>query len=217
MRVKNILSSFTDFNFTDLDWEEQHFEDYKSKYLDIYDKVKKNKSVTPTSILHDIDFELELIHKDEINVSYILQLLARINQIKGDEVEKEKQIKSLVDILSGESRLRSKRKLIELFIRQNLPQIQDPETISEEFESYWEEQKQKAIIQLSEEEKLNPKKLEKIIGDYLFTEKPPLTNDVLNALEYRPGLKDKKNVAKRIIERILDFVDTFVSGMGYAA
>ena len=217
MRVKNILSSFTDFNFIDLDWEEQHFEDYKSKYLDIYDKVKKNKSVTPTSILHDIDFELELIHKDEINVSYILQLLARINQIKGDEVEKEKQIKSLVDILSGESRLRSKRKLIELFIRQNLPQIQDPETISEEFESYWEEQKQNAIIQLSEEEKLNPKKLEKIIGDYLFTEKPPLTNDVLNALEYRPGLKDKKNVAKRIIERILDFVDTFVSGMGYAA
>jgi type I restriction enzyme R subunit len=107
--------------------------------------------------------------------------------------------------------------LIELFIRQNLPQIQDPETISEEFESYWEEQKQKAIIQLSEEEKLNPKKLEKIVGDYLFTEKPPLTNDVLNALEYRPGLKDKKNVAKRIIERILDFVDTFVSGMGYAA
>jgi type I restriction enzyme R subunit len=185
--------------------------------LDIYDKVKKNKSVTPTSILNDIDFELELIHKDEINVSYILQLLARINQIKGDEVEKEKQIKSLVDILSGESRLRSKRKLIELFIRQNLPQIQDPETISEEFESYWEEQKQNAIIQLSEEEKLNPKKLEKIIGDYLFTEKPPLTNDVLNALEYRPGLKDKKNVAKRIIERILDFVDTFVSGMGYAA
>jgi len=110
IRVKNVLSSFTDFDFTDLTWEEQVFEDYKSKYLDIHDKVKKNKSVSPTSILNDIDFELELIHKDEINVAYILQLLARINRIKGDDIEKEKQIKSLVDILSGESRLRSKRK-----------------------------------------------------------------------------------------------------------
>jgi type I restriction enzyme R subunit len=217
MRVKNVLSSFTDFNFSDLSWEEQHFEDYKSKYLDIYDKVKKNKSVAPTSILNDIDFELELIHKDEINVAYILQLLGRINQMKGDEVEKEKQIKSLVDILSGESRLRSKRKLIEQFIRQNLPLIQDSESISEEFESYWEDQKHKAIIELSEEEKLDAKGLEKIIGDYLFTEKPPLTDDILNVLSYRPGLKDKKVVAKRITDKIIDFVDTFVSGMEYAA
>jgi type I restriction enzyme R subunit len=217
IRVKNVLSSFTDFNFTDLTWEEQEFEDYKSKYLDIHDKVKKNKSVSATSILNDIDFELELIHKDEINVAYILQLLARINRMQGDEIEKEKQIKSLVDILSGESRLRSKRKLIELFIRKNLPQIQDAETITEEFETFWEGEKQKAIIELSEEEKLDAKGLEKLIGDYLFTEKPPLTDDVLGVLSYRPGLKEKKIVAKRITEKILDFVDTFVSGMEYAA
>ena len=217
IRVKNVLSSFTDFDFTDLSWEEQVFEDYKSKYLDIHDKVKKNKSTSPTSILNDIDFELELIHKDEINVAYILQLLARINQMKGDDIEKEKQIKSLVDILSGESRLRSKRKLIELFIRKNLPQIQDAETITDEFQTFWEEEKHKAIIELSEEEKLDAKGLEKLIGDYLFTEKPPLTDDVLGVLSYRPGLKEKKIVAKRITEKILDFVDTFVSGMEYAA
>ena len=217
IRVKNVLSSFTDFDFTDLTWEEQVFEDYKSKYLDIHDKVKKNKSVSPTSILNDIDFELELIHKDEINVAYILQLLARINRIKGDDIEKEKQIKSLVDILSGESRLRSKRKLIELFIRKNLPQIQDAETITDEFQTFWEGEKHKAIIELSEEEKLDAKGLEKLIGDYLFTEKPPLTDDVLGVLSYRPGLKEKKIVAKRITEKILDFVDTFVSGMEYAA
>lgn len=217
IRVKNVLSSFTDFDFTDLSWEEQEFEDYKSKYLDIHDKVKKNKSVSPTSILNDIDFELELIHKDEINVAYILQLLARINRIKGDDIEKEKQIKSLVDILSGESRLRSKRKLIELFIRKNLPQIKDAETITDEFQRFWEGEKHKAIIELSEEEKLDAKGLEKLIGDYLFTEKPPLTDDVLGVLSYRPGLKEKKIVAKRITEKILDFVDTFVSGMEYAA
>lgn len=70
---------------------------------------------------------------------------------------------------------------------------------------------------MSEEEKLDAKGLEKIIGDYLFTEKPPLTDDILNVLLYRPGLKDKKVVAKRITDKIIDFVDTFVSGMEYAA
>jgi type I restriction enzyme R subunit len=198
-----------------LTWEEQEFEDYKSKYLDIYDKVRKNKGVSKTSILNDIDFELELIHKDEITVSYILQLLSKLTNT--NEEEKEKQIKSLVDIISGETRMRSKRKLIERFIRQNLPNIEQPEDIPEEFKSFWEEQKQIALNEISIDERLNVQGLEKLIGDYLFTEKPPLTDDVMGVLEYRPGLKEKKEVAKRVSDKIMDFVDTFVSGMEYAA
>jgi len=215
IRVKNVLSSFTDFNFSNLTWEEQEFEDYKSKYLDIYDKVRKNNGVSKTSILNDIDFELELIHKDEITVSYILQLLSKLTNT--NEEEKEKQIKSLVDIISGETRMRSKRKLIERFIRQNLPNIEQPEDIPEEFKSFWEEQKQIALSEISIDERLNVEGLEKLIGDYLFTEKTPLTDDIMGVLEYRPGLKEKKEVAKRVSDKIMDFVDTFVSGMEYAA
>lgn len=215
IRVKNVLSSFTDFSFSNLTWEEQEFEDYKSKYLDIYDKVRKNKGIAKTSILNDIDFELELIHKDEITVSYILQLLSKLTNTNGEE--KEKQIKSLVDIISGETRMRSKRKLIERFIRQHLPNIEQPEDIPEEFKSFWEEQKQIALSEISIDERLNVEGLEKLIGDYLFTEKPPLTDDIMGVLEYRPGLKEKKEVAKRVSDKIMDFVDTFVSGMEYAA
>ncbi len=56
--------------------DEQSFENYKSKYLDLYDKVKNNEAKQKTSILNDIDFELELIHRDLINVAYIINLLA---------------------------------------------------------------------------------------------------------------------------------------------
>jgi type I restriction enzyme R subunit len=58
--------------------DEQQFEDFKSKYLDLYDKVKSNHQKEKVSILEDVDFELELIHRDEINVAYIIQLLIKL-------------------------------------------------------------------------------------------------------------------------------------------
>lgn len=76
LRIKNVLTTFTEFDFSDLDIDEQTFEDYKSKYLDIRDKVRNHKSNEKVSILDDIDFEVELIHRDEVNVVYILTLLA---------------------------------------------------------------------------------------------------------------------------------------------
>jgi len=50
----------------------------KSKYLDLYDKTRTAEAREKVSILDDIDFELELIHRDEINVVYILKLLGRL-------------------------------------------------------------------------------------------------------------------------------------------
>jgi type I restriction enzyme R subunit len=69
MRIKNILTAFSDFKWEDLKMTEQQFEDYKSKYLDLYDKVRSEHQKEKVSILEDVDFELELIHRDEINVA----------------------------------------------------------------------------------------------------------------------------------------------------
>ena len=107
---------------------EQSFEQYKSKYLDLYDKVKSDHQKEKTSILEDIDFELELIHRDEINVAYILKLLAKMNDSEGDG--KAKQKKTIMDMLTGEIELRSKRELIEKFIEEHLPKIDDIDSIS---------------------------------------------------------------------------------------
>lgn len=41
--IKNILTTFADFDDANLNLELQQFEDYKSKYLDIHDKVKKTE------------------------------------------------------------------------------------------------------------------------------------------------------------------------------
>ncbi|MCU0459650.1 MAG: type I restriction endonuclease subunit R, partial [Bacteroidales bacterium] len=92
MRIKNVLASFSDFKWSDLSMTEQQFEDYKSKYLDLHDKVKSEHAKEKVSILEDVDFELELIHRDEINVAYIIRLLIKLkaNQKKdAEQIEKE--------------------------------------------------------------------------------------------------------------------------------
>ena len=92
-----------------------------------------------TSVLDDIDFELELIHRDEINVTYILKLLAKLSNSSNEEIEKQK--KNIYDLLSGDVELRSKKELIEKFIEQNLPIIKDNDDIPDEFNKFWEKEK----------------------------------------------------------------------------
>ncbi|MCD9583056.1 type I restriction endonuclease subunit R [Tenacibaculum maritimum] len=211
MRLKNVLTTFTEFSFDDLDITEQEFEDYQSKYLDIRDDVKKEKE--KVSILNDIDFELELIRRDEINVAYILTLLAKLAETKKPK-DQEKQRKAITDILTSDTQLRSKKELIERFIEENLPLVRDSELVADEFDNYWTNEKKKAVKQLSEDEDLDFNKLVAVISNYLFTEKAPLRDDVIALMKIRPSLKERASVAERITTRIVDFVETFINGMG---
>lgn len=212
LRIKNVLSTFTEFNFVDLDISEQNFEDYKSKYLDIRDKVRSDTGKNKVSILNDIDFELELIHRDDINVVYILTLLADLKDVKPAEQAKKK--KEISDMMSSETQLRSKKELIDRFISENLPMILDRDNIPEEFESFWTLEKQKALEGLSTEENLDLDMLNKLISNYLFTEKQPLRDEVIETMKEKPGLRERKYSSERIIDKIKGFIETFINGMG---
>lgn len=212
MRIKNILTAFSDFKWEDLNMNEQQFEDYKSKYLDLYDKVKSNHQKEKVSILEDVDFELELIHRDEINVAYIIQLIIKLkSQTQKDTTKAEKEI---FNLLSTEATLRSKRELIEKFILENLPTISDPDEVTPVFDKFWSEEQQRAFAQLIKDESLSPEKTEKIIEDYLFAERAPMRDEVLELIEgTKPTLLERKKIGDRILSKILGFVDTFINGM----
>ena len=212
MRIKNILTAFADFKWEDLAMNEQLFEDYKSKYLDLYDKVKSDHQKEKVSILEDVDFELELIHRDEINVNYIIQLLIKLkSKVQADVSQTEKEI---FNLLNNEAHLRSKRELIERFIKENLPVIEDTDDIPQEFEKFWNAEQQKAFNQLVKEESLSPEKTEKIIEDYLFAEREPMCDEILELIEGdKPTILERKKIGDRILGKILGFVDTFINGM----
>ncbi|GAA3773621.1 type I restriction endonuclease subunit R [Corallibacter vietnamensis] len=212
MRIKNTISTFADFDWQDLSMPEQLFEDYKSKYLDLHDKVKSDNQKEKVSILDDIDFELELIHRDEVNVSYILKLLATLKESK--EGDQEKKRKEIMDIMAGEAHLRSKRELIEKFIAENLPQIQDTEDIPDAFEKFWTQEQQKAFEIMVKEDGLSPDRTQKLIEDYLFAEREPLREEVLDLIEGdKPSVLHRKKVGDSIISKVMTFVETFINGM----
>lgn len=212
MRVKNIISAFSDFKWEDLEMSEQDFEDYKSKYLDLYDKVKTNNQKEKVSILDDVDFELELIHRDEINVTYIIELLIKLKSDAQKDTSKAE--KEIFNLLNTETTLRSKRELIERFILENLPTIENSDEVVSEFDKYWSIEQKKAFDLIIEEENLSISKTEKLIENYLFAEKKPLRDEVLELLEgEKPSLLQRKKLGDKILNRITDFVETFIEGM----
>ncbi|WP_406871233.1 hypothetical protein ABEB22_20470 (plasmid) [Thioclava sp. 'Guangxiensis'] len=163
IRVKNVLDCFTQFDFSTLPLDEQTFADFRSKYLDLYDKVRSEKEKEKVSILDDLDFEVELISRDKINVSYIINLLRNMQKKKPEEQAKAR--------------------------------------------------KQEAITDLSKDEGLQQDGLEKVIGNYLFTEKTPMRDDVIGIMEKRPSLRERRSVADRVIDKIKAFVETFIDGV----
>jgi len=212
MRLKNTMTTFANFDWEDLAMQEQLFNDYRSKYLDLWQKTKHDNAKEKVSILDDVDFELELIHRDEINVTYILKLLTNLKDAKKDEQEAKK--KEIVDALTGEANLRSKRELIEKFIEDNLPQIEDSETIPQEFEKFWSEEQQKAFEVFVKEENLSSVKTQKLIEDYLYAEREPLRDELLDLIEGdKPNVLKRKSIGDRILTKVVNFVETFINGM----
>jgi type I restriction enzyme R subunit len=210
MRVYNVLATFTNFEFNDLAISEQEYADYGSKYLDLYDSVKNDRQTEKVSILNDIDFELELIHRDEINVTYILKLLGQMKD--APEQEQATRKKNILDMLSGDVEMRSKKELIEKFIHENLPEIQNGSEIHENFKDFWKEQEKGKIEQICQEEGLDQEKVQKLISSYLFTEKLPYRDDVVDTMHKKPTILKRKTVSQRILDKMLDYIKTFIDG-----
>ncbi len=213
IRLHKKMSHYTEFTWEDLDFEEQLFADYTSKYLDLKDGLNTNPSPEKTSILNDIDFELELIRRDTINVTYIIQLLIKFKSKKAGK-DRESIEKDIANLLNTEVSLRSKRELIEKFIQENLPHIEDSDTIPDEFEKFWNIEQESALQDLIKTENLLEDDTEKLIENYLFTEREPLRKEVLSLrADGRPSVLKSKEIGDRILNKIVGFVDTFVSGI----
>ena len=217
LRLKNVLTTFADFKETDLELDEQTFEDYKSKYLDIYDSVKRERGKEKISVLDEVDFELSLIHRDEINVAYILNLLRELANAKGKAGSEEataQRKKAIVDLVASSVQLRSKRELIEIFIEENLPKLKSANEVEAAFEAYWDQHKQQAFQDLCAEESIAPDALQQILKTYVFANRLPREQEIVEALAFKPKILERKRVITRIADKIKAFIDTFVEGMG---
>lgn len=212
MRLRNVLESFSEFDDEDLALPAQRFANYRSAYLDLYDKVKTDNTKDKASILDDVDFELELLHRDVINVQYILTLLA---QLYDAEQEDEQKLRKLIlDSVAGDIELRSKQELIQKFIDSTLPTLGSSAEIPDSFEEFWEQERLTAFEALVKEEDLDPDKLEKVIERYVYTGTKPLPDPDIIQLIRRPLKLAERGPAKaRVLEKVVDYVTTYIQGI----
>lgn len=212
MRLRNILESFSEFDDEDLALPAQRFADYRSAYLDLYEKVKTDNQKEKTSILEDVDFELELIHRDIINVNYILTLLAQLFDAEGEERERIRT--RVLDTVAGDVQLRSKRELIMQFIDENLPNAGSSAEIPDSFEEFWEQQRAEAFDKLVKEEQLDADKLNKVIDRYVYTGEEPLPDpDIVDLITVPVKILERKSTRERVLSKVIDFVATFIKGV----
>ncbi len=212
MRLRNILESFSEFNDEDLALPAQRFADYRSAYLDLYDKVKTDNTKEKASILEDVDFELELIHRDVINVQYILTLLARLYD--AEDAEEPNLRKLILDSVAGDIDLRSKQELIQKFIDSTLPGLSSSAEIPDSFEEFWEQERLSAFEALVKEEELDAEKLEKVIDRYVYTGTKPLPDPDIIQLINRPlKLVERGPTKTRVLEKVVNYVTTYIHGI----
>lgn len=217
----------------DLGMTEQQFMDFRSKYLDIYDTFAggckpseenqtpdEDTESTETSTesgINDIDFCLELLHSDIINVTYILELIADLNPYSADYKEKRTYI---IDTMIKDAELRNKAKLIDGFIQQNVDDDRDnfmarkqkfdgTSDLEERLNNYITTERNNAVDKLAKEEGLDVSVLNHYLSeyDYLQKEQPEIIQEALK--EKHLGLIKTRKSLTRVMDRLRSIIRIF--------
>ncbi|MEI6553197.1 MAG: type I restriction endonuclease subunit R [bacterium] len=207
LRIKSSLETFAEFSFKDLGITEQEFYDYQSKYLDVYEDRKNNDS-GEESILDQIDFEIELTVRDVINFDYILHLLAGLKNTSSEEVRKKKT-EDILRLFDRDVQLRKKRDLIKKFIEENLPKIDKSGDVEKAFSDFWSSERSDSLKKIAEDEKIDIEKIEHLISEYLYTQKLPNGQKIVDMLPEAPRIVERQGIIDRVKGAIENIVDMF--------
>jgi type I restriction enzyme R subunit len=146
LRLKNILSSFDDFAGNEI-LSQRDFQDYQSRYIDLYQSFTKGKDADKENINDDIVFEIELIKQVEVNIDYILMMVAKYHESNCTD----KNILSAIDkAVNSRLELRSKKELIEGFISR----VNISANVEDDWGKFVSEQKESDLSAMIENEKL---------------------------------------------------------------
>ena len=229
IRGKIEVQIYEDYNADDpyFIMSEQEYMDFRSKYLDITIGVIDDKSDSSVNAvgeppveygdakIEDIDFCLELLHSDVINVAYILALIEDLNPDSEDYDQKRQHI---LDTMIKDAAMRSKTKLIDGFIKRNVDndkagfqraKADGSVDLEGRLREYITEAKNQAIADLAESEGLSADALAEFFReyDYLQREKIEIVQEAIK--QKRVGLVERRNILKRVMTKLRAIIDTF--------
>jgi len=224
------IQIYEDFEADDpgLVLSEQDFNDYRSKYLDMtVGFIEAPKEETGVLMdpgpeeeygghsIEDIDFCLELLHSDVINVAYILAL---INDLNPSDADYEKKRQEILDTMIKDAAMRKKTMLIDNFIKQNVDSDKEgferakadgTMDLEARLQEFILKKKNEAVHKLAESEEIDEDALCKFISeyDYLGREKPEIIQEAVR--KKKMGLMARSATVKRVLEKLRDIIDLF--------
>ena len=224
------IQIYEDFDADDpgLILSEQDYNDYRSKYLDMtVGFIKEEKADEPSLLeepqaeygeggkLEDIDFCLELLHSDVINVAYILSL---INNLNPSDEDYEKKRQEILDTMIKDATMRKKTQLIDGFIKRNVDYDKEgfqrakadgTMDLESRLKDYIIEKKTEAVEELASVEGVDPEALGKYMSeyDYLGREKPEIIQEAVR--KKKMGLLARSATVRRIVEKMREIIELF--------
>ena len=198
------LETFVNFEFEkkELGISNQEYQDFKSKYFTIYEMVKKEQD-DKVSVLLDIDFGIEIMHSDKINVGYIMNLIRDIDF--SSEEKRDRDIKNIISSLdrADNVELRLKVDLLKEFLQRVVPTLNEDSDVDFEYSKFEAHKRVQEINYFAEKIGLSYDFISESVSEYEYC-------GIINREEISKEVKDKLKLkfleGKRKVETIKNFV-----------
>lgn len=212
LKSENVLRNFDEFESFEKIISDRQMQDMRSVYADIRESIIKpgdrNKNI-PQIDFSDIEFQIDLLKTDEINLDYILALILEkskeLDDVEHLKVEVRRVIRSSLDT-------RSKEDLIIDYINSTrLSELKNTEDILESFYTFAKKKKEMEMERLIEEEQLKEGSkwfIEKAISKGYVNNVGEDLDRIIPPTSRRHGAREKKK--EIVLEKIKKIVDVFV-------
>ncbi len=213
LRLQNILSSFDEFAGNTLITDRQ-MQDYRSVYLDLYADFRAGDDAEKESINDDIVFEIELIKQVEINVDYILMLVTKYRNERGNGDDKELRA-TITRAIDASPTMRNKKDLIEAFV----DRVSATGALDQEWSAYIAQQRGIELDRIIAEEGLKPEETRTFI-DQAFRDGTLQTSGtaitkVLPPVSRFSATGTHRELKQRVITKLGHFFDRFFGLAGF--
>ena len=157
LKVKNILSSFDQFKGQEI-LSKRDFQDYQSRYIDLYQEYRGEQNGERENINDDIQFEMELIRQVDINIDYILMLVEKYH---AKNCEDQEILASIDRAIDSSIQLRSKKELIHGFINT----MNAATVVERDWHTFVAKQKEEDLGEIIQTEKLKPEETKRFLDN----------------------------------------------------
>ena len=213
LKAENILRNFDEFQNFEKIISERQMQDMKSVYVDIRESFlneRRSREAEAQQIdFSDVEFQIDLLKTDEINLDYILNLIMQKAKESKDIEHLKDEIRRVIKSSLG---TRAKEDLVMDFIsKKRLSELQNDDNIIETFYNFAKREKEEKINQLIAEENLNEKAyrfIEKSISKGFVEYTGDELDGIIPPLSRRGGAREKKK--EIVLEKLRKIVDVFV-------